>query len=216
MNPAHLLNAIAFAAHKHRRQRRKDADATPYINHPIAVATLLAVEGDVEDQATLFCAILHDTVEDTDTTFSELEERFGQEVADLVRELTDDKSLKKYERKRLQIEHATQSSSRAKLVKIADKHCNVRDLTAISYRLAPGASSRILGVERESCRWVPGCEPKARSSIRPSRQVGSRHVEPRTQKAAVATEFTEKGKAGSGIWPHRSIPDRRLLVQASG
>jgi guanosine-3',5'-bis(diphosphate) 3'-pyrophosphohydrolase len=129
MNPAHLLNAIAFAAHKHRRQRRKDADATPYINHPIAVATLLAVEGDVADQATLFCAILHDTVEDTDTTFSELEERFGQEVADLVRELTDDKSLKKYERKRLQIEHATQSSSRAKLVKLADKICNVRDLT---------------------------------------------------------------------------------------
>jgi GTP diphosphokinase / guanosine-3',5'-bis(diphosphate) 3'-diphosphatase len=129
LNPGHLLNALAFAADRHRRQRRKDADATPYINHPIAVATVLAVEGDVADQATLLCAILHDTVEDTDSTFLELEQRFGHEVADLVRELTDDKSLEKSERKRLQIEHATQSSPRAKLVKIADKICNVRDLT---------------------------------------------------------------------------------------
>jgi guanosine-3',5'-bis(diphosphate) 3'-pyrophosphohydrolase len=129
MNPAHLFSSIAFAADKHRRQRRKDADATPYINHPIAVATVLAVEGDVADEAALLCAILHDTVEDTDTSFSELAQRFGQEVADLVRELTDDKSLKKSEQKRIQIEHATQRSSRARLIKIADKICNVRDIT---------------------------------------------------------------------------------------
>ena len=129
LNPAHLLNAIAFAADKHRRQRRKDADASPYINHPIAVATALAVEGDVSDEATLLCAVLHDTVEDTDTTFLELEQHFGQEVADLVRELTDDKSLEKAERKRLQIEHAKVASLRAKQVKIADKICNVRDVT---------------------------------------------------------------------------------------
>ncbi len=129
LNPAHLLSAIAFAADKHRRQRRKDADASPYINHPIAVATALAVEGDVSDEATLLCAVLHDTVEDTDTTFLELEQHFGQEVADLVRELTDDKSLEKAERKRLQIEHAKVASLRAKQVKIADKICNVRDVT---------------------------------------------------------------------------------------
>ena len=98
MNPANFLSAIAFAAGKHRLQRRKDADASPYINHPIAVATVLAVEGDVVDEATLLCAILHDTVEDTDTTFAELGQRFGAEVADLVRELTDDKSLEKSER----------------------------------------------------------------------------------------------------------------------
>jgi guanosine-3',5'-bis(diphosphate) 3'-pyrophosphohydrolase len=127
---ANLLRALAFAADKHRRQRRKDAEATPYINHPIAVATVLAVQGEVEDEATLLCALLHDTVEDTDTTFAELAQHFGAEVADLVRELTDDNSLEKSERKRLQIEHAKGASVAAKQVKIADKICNVRDVTA--------------------------------------------------------------------------------------
>jgi guanosine-3',5'-bis(diphosphate) 3'-pyrophosphohydrolase len=130
LTPVTLLKAIAFAADKHRRQRRKDADATPYINHPIAVATVLAVEGDVADEATLLGAILHDTVEDTDTTFAELAQHFGPEVADLVRALTDDKCLVKSERKRLQIEHAKESSLRAKQVRIADKICNVRDVVA--------------------------------------------------------------------------------------
>lgn len=129
LNPTHLLKAIEFAADKHRRQRRKDAEASPYINHPIAVATVLAAEGDVSDEATLLAATLHDTVEDTQTTFVELEEHFGPEVAGLVRELTDDKSLEKAERKRLQIEHTRESSIRAKQVKIADKICNVRDIT---------------------------------------------------------------------------------------
>jgi GTP diphosphokinase / guanosine-3',5'-bis(diphosphate) 3'-diphosphatase len=155
LNPAHLLNAIAFAADKHRRQRRKDADRTPYINHPIAVATVLAIEGDVADQETLLCAILHDTVEDTDTNFLELEERFGQKVADLVRELTDDKSLEKSQRKRLQIEHATQASPHAKLVKVADKICNVRDLTITPPRDWPAER------RREYLAWsekvVDGC-----------------------------------------------------------
>ena len=129
LNPAPLLKAIAFAADKHRDQRRKDAEASPYINHPIAVATVLAAEGDVSDEATLIAAALHDTVEDTQTTFGELEEYFGSEVAGLVRELTDDKSLEKAERKRLQIEHARSLSIRATQLKIADKICNVRDVT---------------------------------------------------------------------------------------
>ena len=111
MNPTQLLKAIAFAADKHRKQRRKDAEASPYINHPIAVATVLAAEGGVSDEATLMAAALHDTVEDTQTTFAELEEHFGPEVTGLVRELTDDKSLEKAERKRLQIEHAPDASS---------------------------------------------------------------------------------------------------------
>ena len=129
MNPTPLLKAISFAAEKHRHQRRKDSEASPYINHPIAVATVLAAEGEVSDEVTLIAAALHDTVEDTETTFAELEERFGSEVAGLVRELTDDKSIDKLERKRLQIEHAAQSSSRAKQLKIADKICNIRDIT---------------------------------------------------------------------------------------
>jgi HD domain len=89
LNPTQLLKAIAFAADKHRHQRRKDAEASPYINHPIAVATVLAAEGDVSDEVTLIAAALHDTVEDTQTTFIELEKHFGPEVAGLVRELTD-------------------------------------------------------------------------------------------------------------------------------
>ena len=128
MNAAKLLQALAFAAHKHRDQRRKDADASPYINHPIAVAAVLATDGRVTDERVLVAAVLHDTVEDTKTTFAELERRFGAAVAGIVRELTDDKSLPKQERKRLQIEKAPHGSSAAKQITIADKICNVRDL----------------------------------------------------------------------------------------
>jgi len=123
-----LLMAVAFAAEKHRHQRRKDAAASPYINHPIAVATALAVEGGVTDDAILLAACLHDTVEDTETTFEELEEIFGTEVSNLVRNVTDDKSLEKGLRKQLQIEHAAKSSDKVKQIKIADKLCNIRDI----------------------------------------------------------------------------------------
>jgi guanosine-3',5'-bis(diphosphate) 3'-pyrophosphohydrolase len=125
-----LITALAFAADKHRNQRRKDADASPYINHPIALANLLLNEAGVEDQRVLIAAILHDTIEDTDTTEQELVKDFGKDVADIVLEVTDDKSLPKAERKRLQIEHAAHISRRAKLVKLADKICNLRDIAA--------------------------------------------------------------------------------------
>ncbi len=124
-----LLKAVRFAAHRHRFQRRKDEDASPYINHPIEAAEILANVGNVSDLPTLLAAVLHDTVEDTDTTFSELEEVFGRDVRQLVEEVTDDKSLPKDVRKRLQIEHAQGLSSCAKQIKIADKICNVRDVT---------------------------------------------------------------------------------------
>lgn len=124
-----LLMAIAFAAEKHRHQRRKDAAASPYINHPISVANALAVEGRVTDEAILLAACLHDTVEDTETTFEEIEEIFGTEVSNLVRNVTDDKSLEKAQRKQLQIEHAATSSDKAKQIKVADKICNIRDIT---------------------------------------------------------------------------------------
>ena len=124
-----LLKAICFAAHKHRDQRRKDEDASPYINHPIEVAEILARVGEVGDLATLLAAVLHDTVEDTATTPSELEQAFGRDVRQLVEEMTDDKSLPKDVRKQLQIEHAPGLSSRAKQIKIADKICNIHDVT---------------------------------------------------------------------------------------
>src|SRR5664279_4579254 len=109
-----LLSAIAFAADRHRNQRRKDVDASPYINHPIGLADVLANEAGIEDERVLVAAILHDTIEDTETTEQELIRLFGQEVADIVLEVTDDKSLVKAERKRLQIEDAPTLSRRAK------------------------------------------------------------------------------------------------------
>lgn len=125
-----LVDSIAFAADKHRRQRRKDAEASPYINHPIALARVLAVEAGLTDPVLLSAAVLHDTLEDTETTFEELRERFGAAVASVVLEVTDDKTLDKAHRKRLQIEHAAHLSRRAKLVKLADKICNVRDVAS--------------------------------------------------------------------------------------
>jgi len=124
-----LLDAVAFAAHKHRSQHRKDAEASPYINHPIALASLLKREG-VDDLAVLCAALLHDTIEDTDTTADELRVAFGEVVTSVVLEVTDDKTLDKAERKRLQVVHAHELSTRAKLVKLADKICNVYDLVA--------------------------------------------------------------------------------------
>jgi GTP diphosphokinase / guanosine-3',5'-bis(diphosphate) 3'-diphosphatase len=125
-----VLSAARFAAHKHRDQRRKDAKASPYINHPIALAETLWRVGNVRDPVVLAAALLHDTVEDTKTTFKELKKHFGPEVAGIVAEVTDDKSLDKAVRKRLQVEHAAAISRRAKLVKLADKICNLEDILA--------------------------------------------------------------------------------------
>lgn len=126
---ARLLSALQFSASKHRDQRRKDREASPYINHPIEVAHVLASVGGVTDVTVLVAAVLHDTIEDTRTTTEELEQRFGAEVRALVLELTDDKRLSKAERKRLQIERAPHKSEGARLIKLGDKICNVRDVT---------------------------------------------------------------------------------------
>jgi guanosine-3',5'-bis(diphosphate) 3'-pyrophosphohydrolase len=123
-----LLKATEFAAHKHRNQRRKDADASPYINHPIALANVLCNEGGVSEPAILAAALLHDTLEDTDTDYEELRGQFGEEIADIVVEVTDTKWLSKEARKRLQISKASHSSMQGRAVKIADKICNLRDI----------------------------------------------------------------------------------------
>jgi guanosine-3',5'-bis(diphosphate) 3'-pyrophosphohydrolase len=126
---ARFLGALEFSARKHRDQRRKDREASPYINHPIEVASVLATIGRVSDLTTLVAAILHDTLEDTETTGDELDVRFGREIRQLVEEISDDKRLAKTERKRLQIERAPALSAPAKLIRVADKICNVRDVT---------------------------------------------------------------------------------------
>lgn len=123
-----ILDAAAFASERHRTQRRKDADASPYINHPLALAHLLVTEGGIEDGTVLAAALLHDTIEDTETTFEDLLDRFGRPVAEIVAEVTDDKALPKEERKRLQVVKAASKSTHAKLVKLADKTCNLRDI----------------------------------------------------------------------------------------
>ncbi len=124
-----FLRAAAFAARKHQHQRRKDAEASPYINHPLRVAALLAEEGGVTDPLTLTAAVLHDTLEDTETTPEELATAFGAVVRDLVQEVTDDKRLPKAERKMRQTATASRLSDRAKLIRITDKIANVHDVT---------------------------------------------------------------------------------------
>ena len=123
-----ILRAAAFAADKHRNQRRKDYARTPYINHPLAVARVLSEEGGVTDPEILAAAILHDTLEDTETTPRELTREFGTRIASLVAEVTDDKTLPKQRRKQLQVEHAPKKSKGAALIKTADKICNLRDI----------------------------------------------------------------------------------------
>jgi guanosine-3',5'-bis(diphosphate) 3'-pyrophosphohydrolase len=123
-----LIRAIDFAAAKHRNQRRKDAEASPYINHPIALTRVLKVEAGISDISVLCAALLHDTIEDTETTKDELERSFGAVIARVVEEVTDDKSLDKPARKRRQVERAAHISHEAKLVKLADKICNLRDM----------------------------------------------------------------------------------------
>lgn len=125
-----LIRAIAFASEKHSSQRRKDAEESPYINHPIALVDVLANEGNVTDIETLCAAALHDTIEDTATTADELKSIFGEKITSIVLELTDDKSLPKHVRKEKQIEHAPHCSTEAKLVKLADKICNLRNILA--------------------------------------------------------------------------------------
>ena len=125
-----FIKAVAFAAEKHRNQRRKDADASPYINHPIALANVLANEGGVVDATVLCAAVLHDTIEDTETTADELKQLFGDKVTSIVLEVTDDKALAKEVRKEEQVRHAPHISTEAKLVKLADKICNLRDILA--------------------------------------------------------------------------------------
>ncbi len=123
-----IFTALQFCAEKHRNQRRKDAGSTPYINHPIELADLLWRIGKVRDTSVIVAALLHDIIEDTNTGPDEIASRFGEAVLSMVLEVSDDKSLPKADRKRLQIEHAAYLSEAAKLIKLADKICNVRDV----------------------------------------------------------------------------------------
>ena len=129
INSSLVLKAAKFAALKHRDQRRKDVESSPYIIHPISVALVIADIGGIEEPEILTAALLHDTFEDTDTSVSELDEIFGETVREYVEEVTDDKSLPKEERKQKQIEHAATLSKGATLIKLGDKISNISDVT---------------------------------------------------------------------------------------
>jgi guanosine-3',5'-bis(diphosphate) 3'-pyrophosphohydrolase len=131
-----ILKSLDFAAFRHKGQLRKGEGSTPYINHPIQVANLLANYAGEADPVLISAAILHDVVEDTvnstserDELIDQISEIFGEEILSLTLEVTDDKTLDKFERKKLQIESASHKSDRAKKLKIADKIMNLRDLT---------------------------------------------------------------------------------------
>lgn len=123
-----LLETINYACEMHRTQRRKNADKDPYINHPVEVATMISTIGKCDDLVTLQAAILHDVVEDTSATIEDIANKFGNEVADVVMQVTDDKSLSKWERKRIQIELGKTMRHEAKVVRLADKLSNLSSL----------------------------------------------------------------------------------------
>src|SRR5579863_1057472 len=123
-----VLEAASFAAEKHAAQKRKGAAAEPNVNHVLEVAHLAATAISEPDTNLIIAALLHDVVEDTAVTKQDVAERFGVDVADLVMELTDDKSLPKAERKRLQVVHAPTLSARAQVIKLSDKISNLRSI----------------------------------------------------------------------------------------
>ncbi len=123
-----FLKALHYAAYQHRNQRRKGSSHVPYINHPIAVTDILWQTGEVRDITTLVAALLHDTIEDTGATPEAVREQFGDEVLSLVLEVTDDKSLPKGERKRLQVVNAPHKSPKARQIKLGDKINNVYEI----------------------------------------------------------------------------------------
>ncbi|MDH5473327.1 MAG: HD domain-containing protein [Gammaproteobacteria bacterium] len=123
-----LMHALEFASRKHKDQRRKDVDASPYINHPISLANILCNEAGITNIDVICGALLHDTVEDTDTTEQELNREFGEKICSIVMDVTDNPEMNRVERKQAQIDHAAHASTEAKLVKLADKISNLRDV----------------------------------------------------------------------------------------
>jgi (p)ppGpp synthase/HD superfamily hydrolase len=137
----HLLEAVEFAAYKHQKQVRKDKGRTPYLVHPLSVAHHLLTVGSVRDPDIIIAGLFHDILEDTETSYQELVNLFGERVAAFVQEVTDDKNLPKEERKRLQIVTAPHKSAGAAQIKLADKWDNLSDL--LTNRMPDWSEQRI-------------------------------------------------------------------------
>ncbi len=123
-----FAKALVFACERHADHRRKGAAQEPYVNHLAEVALMAAEATGGRDQSLVIAALLHDTLEDTATTYADLASQFGEDVAALVQEVSDDKSLAWQERKQLQIDRAPFKSHRAKVIKLADKVSNLRSI----------------------------------------------------------------------------------------
>jgi (p)ppGpp synthase/HD superfamily hydrolase len=169
-----LARAYQFAAARHVHQRRKGEAAEPYMNHLTEVAELVAQATRASDPEIIIAAVLHDTVEDTETTADELRAMFGERVAALVAEMTDDKSLPKQTRKDLQVQHAAHASRGAQIIKLADKTSNVRAL-ALSPPKDWGRerieeyvewAGRVVDVCRSSDPWLVGQFDAASKTLR--------------------------------------------------
>ena len=125
---SNIFEALEFTAVKHQYLRRGGYDLLPYINHLIKVANLIQQVGLGENTNLMLVAVLHDVVEDTETTPEEIVEKFGPEVGTAVSELSDDMALSYDERKKRQVQNAKDLSDLARVIRIADKICNIRDI----------------------------------------------------------------------------------------
>ncbi len=125
-----IMAAADTAARWHAEQRRKGVSQEPYVNHLLEVAHLISEATEGRDPDLVIAALLHDAIEDSGIAAEEIAARFGADVAALVVAVTDDKSLPKEERKRLQIVNTPKKAARVKLLKIADKTSNLRSMAA--------------------------------------------------------------------------------------
>ena len=212
-----ILDRHQFAERKHREQRRKYLEASPYINHPIALAHGLSEEGRVHDAAVIQAALLHDTIEDTETTLEELRARFGRKGAKIVGEGTDDKTLTEAERKRRQGEHA-RTVPRQQQREKEGHECNTRDLKleraaqqrAPHHRVA--ARARLVAVdgadekrrqEHEAFGRRHEAERLAGAGTEPRGQMRGRHQD--EHQSAKPVEF--------GLTSHRAMSREKTVRQ---
>lgn len=125
-----IMKAADDAARWHVTQRRKGVAQEPYVNHLLEVASLVTAATEGREPDLVIAALLHDAIEDQGVAIEVIHRKYGQKVAGIVMEVTDDKSLPKAERKRLQVESAGHKSREAKLIKLADKTSNLRTIAS--------------------------------------------------------------------------------------
>lgn len=155
MNYRLITSAADFAAQAHANQRRKGEAAEPYFNHLAQVANLVADAG--ADAELIAAAYLHDAIEDQSIPADAIAQRFGNDVLQLVLEVTDDKSLPTAQRKAAQLAHAHTLSRRAQMLKIADKISNLSSLL-----LSPPPTwsiSQRKGYAEWAAKVVDACRP---------------------------------------------------------